>query len=556
MQTIVKSWIKYILVIVMFGVCSNLIYLSLPIYMMVVYDRVLFSFSMATLTTMIVGVLISLFVMGLIEYFRTRMIGQFGNILAQRVAPSMLKSMHKDGAGINRQGYIRGPEDLERVRNTIVQGQFFSFLDLPWILIFLGILFFIHPLIGGVATAAVFMAAFFQVLLGVLEKRRYTVADVAFQANTDFARICLQHAEIVAGMGMLPRIRERYLERYFKVLALHAEADALHSGIGSVIRFLHLTALVAVFGSGVIVFFSDKITTGAIFAAVMISARIFYPFERSLVDMKATIEALASYKRLQHFVSLDEKNSKLSLPKPKGKFEAESLSLALNGKAVVHNISFVLQPGETLGIVGPSASGKTSLCKILLGIWPAVAGKVRLDGAEIGQWPEDELRQYTGYMPQEPELFPVSVAENIARLMAVDSEKVVKAAQKAGAHEMILKLPQGYDTKIDQTGKNLAAGQRQLISLARALYGDPKLVILDEPHSLLDDQGNNMVLHALNILKQENITTLVVSDRSNLLVNLDKLLVINDGQMVLYGPSKEVINQLANRQQPQQAAGV
>jgi len=556
MQTMMKSWLNYFLIVGVFGVCSNLIYLALPIFMMIVYDRVLYSFSMATLATMVVGVLISLLAMGLIEYFRLRMLSQIGNDLARTVAPMALQSLFKGATGVNRQPYGRGLDDLELLRSAIVQGQIVTVLDLPWVVIFLGILFFIHPLIGGVATLMVLMAAFFHMLLAVLEKKRHIIADVAFHANGDFTRTCLAHADLVAGLGLLPRIKERYLERYHKVLALRTMAEAYHAGIGSVIRFLHLMGLAAVFGAGVYVFFSDKITSGAILAVVLISFRIFYPFERSLADMKAAIEAMAAFKRLQHFISMEEPKTKLSLPVPKGKFEAEALSLALNGKTVVHNISLTLQPGETLGILGPSSAGKTSLCKLLLGIWPASVGKVRLDGAEIAQWPEVELRQYVGYMPQEPELFPVSVAENIARLMTVDSKKVVKAAQKAGVHEMILKLPQGYDTKIDQTGKNLAAGQRQLISLARALYDDPKLVVLDEPHTHLDDLGFSMVLHALHNLKQEQITTIVVTDRSNLLVHLDKLLVMNEGQTALYGPGQEVLNQLANRQQPQQAAGV
>jgi len=556
MQTMIKSWFKYFLVVGAFGTCINLMYLSLPIFMMIVYDRVLFSFSESTLITMIVGILICLLMMGLLDYFRIRMLGRIGDAITQQLIPHVLDVMYKMAADSNRQGYARGLEDLERVRNAIVQGQIFSLLDLPWVLIFLGTLFFIAPMVGGVATSAVFMAAVFQILLGVLEKKRHTIADVAFQANADFARTCLHHSELVSGMGMLPRIRERYVERYNKILAVRSEADAFHAGIGSTVRFLHLTGLAAVFGAGVFVFFSEQITTGAIFALVMISARIFYPFERSLADMKTSIEAVAAYKRLLHFVSFQGQKAKLALPEPQGKFEAEALSLALNGKTIVHNISFALEPGETLGILGPSSAGKTSLCKVLLGIWAATVGKVRLDGAEIGHWPEEQLRQYVGYMPQESELFPVSVAENIARLMQVDPDKVVLAAQKAGVHEMILKLPQGYDTKIDQTGKNLSAGQRQLISLARALYDEPKLVVLDEPQTHLDDVGFRMALHALATLKQEKITTIVVTDRSNLIARLDKLLVMNQGQTSLYGPSQEVLSQLANRQQSQQAAGV
>jgi len=556
MQTMLKSWLNYLLIVGVFGVCSNLIYLALPIFMMIVYDRVLYSFSMATLATMIVGVLISLLAMGLIDYFRLRMLSQIGNDLARTVAPLALQSMHKVAAGVNRQTYGRGLDDLELLRSAIVQGQITAFLDLPWVVLFLVFLFLIHPLIGGVATAMVLMAAFFQILLASLEKKRHTIADVAFHANGEFTRTCLQHADLVAGLGLLPRIKERYLERYHKVLALRTKAEAYHAGIGSAIRFLHLMGLAAVFGAGVYVFFADHITSGAIFAVVLISVRIFYPFERSLVDMRAIIEALAAYKRLHHFVNPQKEKAKLSLPVPLGKFEAEAVSLALNGKTALHNISFSLEPGETLGILGPSTAGKTALCKVLLGIWPAAVGKVRLDGAELGHWPAEELQHYLGYLPQEPELLPVSVAENIARLSPLDAEKVVQAATMAGVHEILLTLPQGYDTKIDQTGKNLAAGQRQLISLARALYDRPKLVVLDAPQTHLGDLGFRILAQALKALKQENITTIVVTDRPNLLISFDKLLVMNDGQVALYGPSKDVLNQLASKQQSQQAAGV
>lgn len=556
MQTMMKSWLKYFLIVGGFGVCNNLIYLALPIFMMIVYDRVLYSFSMATLATMVVGVLISLLAMGLIDYFRLRMLSQIGNDLARTVAPMALQSLFKGATGVNRQPYGRGLDDLELLRSAIVQGQIVTVLDLPWVVIFLGILFFIHPLIGGVATLMVVMAAFFHILLAVLEKKRHTIADVAFHANGDFARTCLGHADLVTGLGLLPLIKERYLERFHKVLALRTMAEAYHAGIGSVIRFLHLMGLATVFGAGVYVFFSDKITSGAIFAVVLISFRIFYPFERGLVDLKTNIEALAAYRRLHHFVNMQKDKPKLPLPVPLGKFEVEAVSLALNGKTVIHNISFSLEPGETLGILGPSSAGKTALCKVLLGIWPAAMGKVRLDGAEIGHWPTEQLKSYLGYLPQEPELFPVTVAENIARLAQVDAEKVVQAAARAGVHEILLTLPQGYDTKIDQTGKNLAAGQRQLISLARACYDQPKVVVLDAPHTHLGDAGFKILLQMFNALKQEKITSIVVTDRPNLLISCDKLLVMNDGQVAIYGLSKDVLHQLATKQQSQTVAGV
>ncbi|MBC2704937.1 type I secretion system permease/ATPase [Desulfobacula sp.] len=556
MQNIIKSWFKYFIFVGFFGLCINLIYLAIPVYMMIVYDRVLFSFSRATLYTLSAGVVISLIMMGLIDYFRMRILGQAGNSLAQKMMPFVVKSMQKDAAGINQKGYGRGLYDLELLRNAIVQGHIFYILDLPWVLIYLGLLYIMHPLVGFVAIAGVLMVTLFQMLLKKLEKKRYTAVDVAFQANADFVGTCLQHARLVSGMGMLPAVMGKYKERYKKILASRSGADAFHSGAGSVIRLLHVAVLAAVFGAGAFVFFTDEITVGVIFASVIIIARLFYPFEQSLSSMKDSIDAMAAYKRLKHFVNTREQKNRLSLPVPEGKFDTEAVSLAVNGKTILHNISFALEPGQTLGIFGPSSAGKTSLCRVLLGIWPATAGKVRLDGAELAQWPMDELGKYVGYLPQEIELFPGTVAQNISRLQDVDSEKVIRAAKKAGVHEMILKLANGYDTKIDQTGKNLAAGQRQLISLARALYGDPKFVVLDEPHTHLDDLGLRMVFHTLKNLKHEKVTTIVVTDRPQLLVNMDKVLVIKEGQVAMVGPGKEVLGKLTNKQQPQQIAGV
>ncbi len=554
MRTMMKSWLKYFVVAGIFGISANLIYLAVPISMMTIYDRVLFSFSFSTLTTMIVGVLICLTAMGVLDYVRMRLASQIGNDIAQQLTARALECMHK-ALGGQQSGYTHALEDLERVRNAIAQGQVLLLLDLPWIVIFLIILFLINPLVGGVATVAVLMAALFQLFLGILQNKRHTIADVAFQANNDFAKNCFQHAEVVAGMGMLPRIQARYRERNYKILSLRTEADMFHATIGTAVRVLHLVALVAVFTAGVYVYFSGQVTTGLIFAMVMITARIFFPLERSLTEMKTIIEAMAAYNRLHFFIHAAAPAEKLTLPEPKGQLAAESLSLALNGKTIIQNISFTLEPGESLGILGPASAGKTSLCKVLLGIWPATVGKVRLDGADITHWPCDQLRNAIGYLPQESALLPVSIAENIAQLMPVDPERVVTAAQNAGVHEMILKLPQGYDTIIDQTGRNLAAGQRQLISLARVLYNTPRLVILDEPQTHLDEMGFRMLLHTLHTLKKEHITSILVTDRSNLIAQLNKLLVMSDGQAILYGPSNEVLTELAKRQQSQQAAG-
>lgn len=556
MQKLIKPLFRYSVIVTVFGVAIHLIYLAVPLYMMIVYDRVLFSFSQATLATMIVVVILSLSSIGLIDYCRSKMLGQIANNLTGQLSPLVLRGMLQNATGLNQQWYSRGLFDLESIRDVILHGRLLPFFDLPWVLIYLGILLFIHPLIGGVTTGMLFLIVIFQGLLWIFEKDKITIADVVFQNQSYLAsRNILHHAELVSAMGLLPSLDEAYRAGYTKILALRSESETFYAGIGALLRFLHGAILVVVFGTGAYVFFSEKISTGAIFAVVMVTARLLLPFERNFWDMHAAIKALAAYKRLHHFFNQLSGHTKLSLPSPEGKFVAENVSLATHGKVLVQNVTFAVPPGESVGITGPSGAGKTSLCKMLLGIWPATAGKIRLDDAEIDQWPEQELRQHIGYMPQEPELFPATIAENIARLQQVDSDKVVKAAQRAGVHEIILQLAQGYDTRIDLTEKNLSAGQRQLISLARAFYDEPKLVILDEPHTHLDDVGLKILRQALTNLKNDGVTTIAVTDRTNLLVNMDKILVMRDGQVALFGPSQAVFNQLANKQQSLQAAG-
>lgn len=551
MHAIAKPFHKYLVALIIFSLAAHIIYLVLPLYMMVVYDRVLFSFSMASLLAMVAVVLISLATVGLIDYLRSKVLEKVGNNLAQRLIPFVLKVMHRDAAALNRKGYTRGLHDIECLRALIVRGSVLPLFDIPWMFIYLGFLLFIHPLIGGVVAGMLFLVVIFHFLLRSYGHDRYTTANVVFYQQAErTANNLVCHADVTTAMGMQSAIIERFQGGYKKVCRVRNEAEAFSSTIGSVLGFLCQLVAAMVFGAGVFVFFDEKITTGAIFAVVLITIKLLAPFERLLWDLKDSIDGIDAYKRLCHFLSEQEPSgAKLSLPTPAGRLEAEGVSLLVNGRALIQNISLGLEPGEMLGVLGASSAGKTTLCKVLLGVWSATTGKVRMDGAEIDQWPEEELRCHIGYLPQEPELFQATVAENIARLEVVDSEKVVRAAQLAGIHEIILQLSNGYDTKIDHTGKNLSASQRQLISLARALYNEPKFVVLDEPHTYLDEAGFRLVLAAIEALKKNNVSAIVVTDRSSLLVNMEKLLVLKEGQAIMYGPRHKVLEQLASKKQ-------
>jgi PrtD family type I secretion system ABC transporter len=310
---------------------------------------------------------------------------------------------------------------------------------------------------------------------------------------------------------------------------------------------------VIIYGVGAYLTLRNESNAGVMITASIIMGRALAPIEQSMAMWRQTIEARAAYKRLNGVMGAITDTETTELPAPTGKLDVEGVTLALGGRPVLQNVSFSLEKGESIGLIGPSASGKTCLCRTLLGIWPTLGGQVRLDGASVFQWRQDELGDYLGYLPQDIELFPGTVSDNIARMGAVDSEKVVAAAKNAGVHEMILKLPMGYDTPIGDGGNILSGGQRQRIALARALYGNPVFVILDEPNSNLDDLGEKALVQTLTRMKDQGITTIVVSHKPNLLAVVDKILMLNNGMVALYGPKDEVIKKMMSAVQTQKA---
>jgi PrtD family type I secretion system ABC transporter len=554
MRDNLKSWFKYFAFISFFGMCSNLIYLIVPIYMMVIYDRVLYSFSTATLLTLSSLTIFSLIIMGILDYIRSKMLLQAGLAMEKNLLPHVLSTMHNDAIAVNKPGYSNGLQDLMLVREAIISYRLLRFLDLPWVALYLVLLYFMHPLMGLVATVGLGMVALFQLLLRRLNNKRYTASQATVAAGAGFLSATMRNAELITGMGMLADVADKYGRADQEIRKNTHEAETNRCTIGAVKSTLQGLFTAGIFGTGAYLFFNNEITVGVVFAAVIIMARLFSPLDLSFESVKSSVEALAAYKRLTHFLDTEETNNNtLSLPRPEGRLQAEGVTLAIQNRTLLRNISFHLEPGETLGVFGPAAAGKTSLARMILGIWPAMAGKMRLDGAEIAQWKRHDLGEHLGYLPQETEFFPGTVGENIARLKKVDSNKVILAAKKAYCHDMILKLPQGYDFMIDNTGKNLSGGQRQQIALARALYNDPQVIVMDEPHLNLDDTGFKALFMTLQTLRQEKKSVVVITDRPNLLVNTDKLLMLKDGQVAMFGPSKDVLAKLTSQQQQAKA---
>ncbi|WP_020588597.1 type I secretion system permease/ATPase [Desulfobacter curvatus] len=550
MQYTMKSWLKYFLFAGIFNICLNVVYLSVPFYIMIVYDRALYSFSRSTLYTLSAGVLICLVVTAMFDYLKHRLMDQAGNDVVQHLNSLVFNQMHKDAAVPGGDADSGGLSDLNLIRRAIVQGRISSVLDFPWILIYLAVLYLIHPLPGMIGIGVVFLVAVFQILVYILEKRNYTIADVIQQSNQKFADKIFSHAYLIQSMRMGPAAERKYRERERQGLKMAAGADFFQSLAGAAIRMIHMIGPTAVFCAGAFVFFDNEITVGGIFAGAMVAVKIFQSLDNSLTNLQPAVQANAAWQRIKHRVEISAQREKLSLPEPEGRLDVNQLNLVIQGRPMLYNVTFSLEPGESLGIFGPSPVGKTSLCRALVGVWPIAAGEVRLDKAKISDWPDRQLAQYLGYMPQEPELLPGTVVENIARFAKdADSEKVVKAAKSAGVHEAILKMPKGYDTHIVADGANLSPGQRQIISLARTLYNDPRLVILDEPFTHMDDIGIKQVAATLNHLKQSKITHVMVTRQVGFLAKMDKVLILKEGKVAMYGPSKAVFAQLAKQQQ-------
>ncbi len=546
-----KTWRTYFFIIAGFSLCMNLIYLCLPLYMMIVYDRVLFSYSRASLFALGVGLLICLGFVAALDYLKSRLLSVTGTMLTRELEPAILRKSAYLGSNSL---YRRGLADLDCVRKALTHGYFSFLVEIPWMVIYLIFLFVIHPLVGNVALGGVLITGIFQILLYRLDKKKYLVADGAEDLSYHTNELYSDHDEVVAGLGMEDVLAKQQGSQREKTRRILEGALDAHIRIGAVIRMIHMMVVAAVFGAGAFVFFSNEVSVGGIIAATMVALRLFLVMDRFLSGMQWNIEAAGAYKRLDTFVSTEEQKSPLPLPEPTGAFQAEGLVFAHGQKMVLQGISFDLLPGQSLGVAGPSFSGKTSLCRLLAGVLPPSAGKIRLDKAELVQWPKEQLCKYMGFSPQHPVLFPGSISENIARFQEIEPEKVVAAAQMAGAHDMILKLPQGYDTQVDGTGTNLSAGQCRLISMTRAFYGEPRVVILDEPQGYLDDQHSKMLLLTMQRLKEKKMTLVLVTDRSDLLGYMDKTMVIKEGQPALYGPTKEVLASLAQKQVPAKAA--
>ncbi len=530
-----------------FSFFVHLLVLAVPLYSLQVYDRVLSSRSEETLVWLTLITVLAIAVLAVIDGLRSRILVRLSGWLERQLAAPLL--------GLNFRGRLaapgqqlsddaRGLEDLAALRQFLTGPGAISLFDAPWMPLYLVVICLLHPALGVIAAGGAVLLFATGVVNELATRRPLTEANVAHGDALSRVRSFLRGADVVRALGMVQPVMRRWQRDEERVLQLQARASDRAGAIQSFAKFSRLFIQIAIVGMGALLAIEREITPGALIAAAIIVSRALAPAENLIGSWRSVIGAQTAYRRIARRLGRnDAPGPAVQLPPPQGRIDVENVSLLVPGvdRAILHNVRFSLSPGESLGIIGPSAAGKSTLARVILGLVPTSAGTVRIDGSDINTWDRDRLGRYVGYMSQEAQLFHGTIAENIARLGELDDERVIAAARFAGAHEMILRLPRGYDTLMEPNGPSLSGGQRQLVALARAFYGAPRLVVLDEPNSNLDRDGEAALLQTLERAREAGITTIVIAHRTNVLAKLDKLMILRDGRVVMFGPRAEVL---------------
>ena len=542
---------RVFLAIGIFTAVINMLMLVPSLYMMEVYDRVLGSRNEYTLY------MLSLMALGLyalisgLEYIRSMVVIRIGvkmdSYLNARVYTAAFEQ-NLGSVGINAGQALN---DLTTIRQFVTGNGVFAFFDAPWFPIYLIIIFLFNAWLGLFALVSTIVLIGLAWINEAISSKPLAEANTVAIRSSNMASNNLRNAEVIEAMGMLPNMRSRWYAQHQQFLQLQTIASQRASQIGAITKFVRIAVQSLILGVAALLVIKGQVTSGMMIAASILLGRAIAPVEQIIAVWRQWSGVVSAYHRLdQLLVKNPPRVAGMSLPKPVGHILVEGVTAAPPGAstAVLKNLNLSLRPGDCLGLIGPSGSGKSTLARLLVGVWPAAVGTIRLDGANVYQWNKDELGPNIGYLPQDIELFAGTIADNIARFGAVDSEKVVAAAQLAGVHELILRMPKGYDTFIGDGGAGLSGGEKQRIALAHALFDNPSVVVLDEPNSNLDEFGELALAQAILNLKQAGKTIVLITHRPNIIRNTNLLLVLRDGVALAFGPTEMVLQELSKFQ--------
>ncbi len=530
-----------------FSLLSNLLMLVPTLYMLQIYDRVLSSRNTTTLLMLTVMLLLMLGLLSVVDAVRGTVLQRVGVGLDRKLSARTFDALLRRNLRAPEGNPIQSLNDLTNLRQFLGGSGVIAFFDVPWAPIYIVVIALIHPILGVFALVAALVILALALVNERLSRGPLEESQKNAMRASALASGQLRNAEVAEAMGMVAGLRSRWSALQEKVLALQGLASSRASVVGGSTRFVRMASQSLVLGLGAWLAIDGLITPGGMIAASILLGRGLAPVEQGIGQWKAWLSARGAYTRLRKLLAdYPDVSMAMALPPPTGLVTVENVTVNPPGsdKPVLRNLAFRINAGDVVGVVGPSASGKSSLSRLLVGLWVPTSGSVRMDSVEVSSWDKTELGPHLGYLPQDVELFEGSVAENIARFVTVVPDQVVAAARLAGVHEMILRLPNGYGTLLGPGGAALSAGQRQRVALARALYGAPRLVVLDEPNASLDEAGEAALASAMLELKSRGVTVVVVTHRRSVLSVVDKLLCLRDGAVVAYGPRDAVLQAL------------
>ena len=544
-----KSVKAYFLYATLFSAALNVLMLTPILYMLLVYDRVVSSGSMETLLMLTLLLMLLLSSSGGFDLARTRLLVaanvKIERNLRDKVSKAAFNSVIRTG---NQNSATQAMADLINIRQFVTGPGIISIMDAPWVLVYIGVMFLFHPYFG---TAAIF-AGLVMVSLAIVTQKstgeRLSKASAISRAGQAWFANNIKNSEVIYGMGMHQNVSSKNNEFFDLATNEQGNVSVAAGRISAISKAVRQLSQSLLLGLGAYLAVNQEISPGMMIAGSLLLGRALAPIDMMVSSWRNMTDVKGQYARLKELLSTHPKqHDKLQLPAPNGQLSVEGVFVVPPGanSASVKGVAFKLRAGEAMGIIGPSAAGKTSLIRAILGVWPPRAGMVRLDGALMSSWDRDELGSYLGYLPQDIELFSGTIAENICRFSTQNSEKIFEAAKAAGIHQMILNLRDGYDTEIN--AGSLSAGQRQKIGLARAIYGSPKLIILDEPNSNLDDQGEHDLLNALRKMKEIGSTIIVITHRTSILALVDTLLTMKEGEVISYGRRDDVLREMSSQ---------
>jgi PrtD family type I secretion system ABC transporter len=545
----------------LFGISGiiNVLALTGAFYMMQIYDRALTSGSIPTLIAISALAIGLYFFQGLFDIIRAQILIRIGSKLDRKVAPAA----HQVAIDMPRFGFstaealARG-RDVDTVRGFLGSQGPMALFDLPWVPLFLAFVYMLHPLLGLLTLGGAVVLTCLTILTEILTRKLSTATHEAYIQRNSIADSNARNSECLRAMGISGRALRRFAAANEEHLDLQTRTNDISGTFGAISRVLRMILQSAVLGLGAYLTIQGSLSAGAIIAASVASARALAPIDLAIGNWKNVVAARSAFDRLKGTVAiLDQAKQRMNLPRPEKSLKVENITVAApgSGRVLLSEVSFEVQAGQALGIIGPSGGGKTTLVRALTGIWPVLRGSIRLDDAELSQWDEEELGSCIGYLPQEYALLETTIAQNIARLeQDAEPRQIIAASRAADVHEMIVRLPDGYHTELGSSGTSLSGGQRQRLGLARALYGEPFLIVLDEPNSNLDGEGEAALTAAIEAVKARGGIVVVIAHRPSALAAVDLVAVVQNGKLSAFGPRDQIVGGTTRPSRPKVVA--